>query len=126
VLSLSGALSEHLLSTDDARAQLTDLVDSLTAVHDASRKAPYADTRKVVAALRERIAVLDVVDAYTRAKRDRGVMDFGDQVALAATIAVQVPAVGAALREQYRLVLLDEYQDTSVAQLRLLATVFGE
>ncbi|MEE6287960.1 ATP-dependent DNA helicase [Georgenia sp. MJ173] len=126
VLSLSGALSEHLLSTDDAREQLTDLVDSLTAIHDPSRKAPYADTVKVVAALRERIAVLDVVDAYTRAKRDRGVMDFGDQVALAARIAVEVPAVGAALREQYRLVLLDEYQDTSVAQLRLLATIFGD
>ena len=126
VLALSGALNEHLLSTDDARAQLADLIDSLTAVPDAGRKAPYAEVRKVVTSLEERLVLLDVVDAYSRAKQERGVMDFGDQVALAARIATEVPAVGAALREQYPLVLLDEYQDTSVAQLRLLAAIFSD
>ena len=126
VLSLSGALAEHLLTTEDAREQLARLADSLTDAAPAGRaKAPYADTRKVVASLRERLALLDLVDAYARAKRDEGVMDFADQVAMAARIAETVPAVGQALREQYPLVLLDEYQDTSVAQLRLLSAIFG-
>jgi len=126
VLSLSGSLAEHLLTTDDARAQLADLADSLAEAAPAGRtKAPYADTRKVIASVRERLALLDLVDAYARAKRENGVMDFADQVAMAARIAATVPAVGQALREQYPLVLLDEYQDTSVAQLRLLSSVFG-
>jgi len=127
VLSLSGALAEHLLTVDEARDQLEDLADSLLAADPAPRaKAPYADTRKVVTALRERAALLDLVAAYARAKRERGVMDFADQVAMAARIAETVPTVGQALREQYPLVLLDEYQDTSVAQLRLLSAVFGD
>ncbi len=127
VLALSGALAEHLLTTDDAREQLEDLATSLTEATPVPRaKAPYADTRKVVASLRERLALLDLVDAYARAKRERGVMDFADQVAMAARIAETVPAVGHALREQYPLVLLDEYQDTSVAQLRLLSSIFGD
>ncbi|QDB80085.1 ATP-dependent helicase [Georgenia wutianyii] len=126
VLALSGALAEHLLTTDDAREQLEDLAGSLTEAAPAGRTAkPYADTRKVVTSLRERLALLDLVDAYARAKREHGVMDFADQVATAARIAETVPAVGQALREQYPLVLLDEYQDTSVAQLRLLSAVFG-
>ncbi|MCM3660656.1 ATP-dependent helicase [Georgenia satyanarayanai] len=126
VLSLSGALAEHLLSTDDAREQLEQLIGSLTDATPSGRtKEPYADTRKTVGSLRERLAVLDLVDAYARAKREHGVMDFADQVAMAARIAETVPAVGQALREQYPLVLLDEYQDTSVAQLRLLSSVFG-
>ena len=127
VLALSGALAEHLLTTDDAREQLEDLSGSLTAASPAGRaKDPYADTRKVVTSLRERLALLDLVDAYARAKREQGVMDFADQVAMAARIAETVPAVGQALREQYPLVLLDEYQDTSVAQLRLLSSIFGD
>ncbi|PYG00552.1 DNA helicase-2 / ATP-dependent DNA helicase PcrA [Georgenia satyanarayanai] len=127
VLSLSGALAEHLLSTDDAREQLEQLTGSLTDATPAGRaKEPYADTRKAVVSLRERLALLDLVDAYARAKREHGVMDFADQVAMAARIAQAVPAVGQALREQYPLVLLDEYQDTSVAQLQLLSSVFGD
>ena len=52
-------------------------------------------------------------------------MDFGDQVALAARIARRHPEVGAAERARYQVVLLDEYQDTSHAQLVLLRALFG-
>ena len=42
-----------------------------------------------------------------------------------ARLAEECPEVGAALREQFAVVLLDEYQDTSVAQRRLLTGLFG-
>src|SRR5674476_1636937 len=48
------------------------------------------------------------------------------QVALAARLARQVPDVGQAERSRYAVVLLDEYQDTSVAQLTLLRHLFGD
>ena len=53
-------------------------------------------------------------------------IDFGDQVALAARLAREVPAVAAGERDRYRVVLLDEYQDTSHAQLELLRALFGD
>ena len=52
-------------------------------------------------------------------------LDHGDQVALAARIASRHPEVGAAERARYQVVLLDEYQDTSHAQLVLLRALFG-
>ncbi|MGW3728375.1 ATP-dependent helicase, partial [Streptomyces sp. NPDC000851] len=61
---------------------------------------------------------------YRAAKRERDLLDFGDQIALAARLA-QLPDVGRILRDEFRVVLLDEYQDTSVAQRVLLAGLFG-
>ena len=52
-------------------------------------------------------------------------LDHGDQVELAARIAARHPEVGAAERGRYHVVLLDEYQDTSHAQLVLLRALFG-
>ncbi len=62
---------------------------------------------------------------YDREKARLGVMDFADQVAGALRIAQEHPAVVAELRARYRVVLLDEYQDTSVVQTDLLSTLFG-
>ena len=66
-----------------------------------------------------------MVAGYARAKAEREVIDHGDQVALAARIAAAHPEVGAAERSRYQVVLLDEYQDTSHAQLVLLRALFG-
>ena len=41
-------------------------------------------------------------------------MDFSDQIELGARLADEQPEVGDLEREKYRVVLLDEYQDTSV------------
>ena len=48
-------------------------------------------------------------------------MDFGDQIALAARLVDDQPEVGELERARFKVVLLDEYQDTSVAQATMLA-----
>src|SRR3712207_6475032 len=48
-----------------------------------------------------------------------------DQVAYAARIAVASGEVGRRERARWKVVLLDEYQDTSVGQLRMLEALFG-
>ncbi|WP_448630121.1 UvrD-helicase domain-containing protein [Cellulomonas soli] len=73
--------------------------------------------KNLVGSLRERARVLDLVADYRARKRAQDVLDFGDQVALAARLARDVPEVGAGERARFRVVLLDEYQDTSYAQL---------
>ncbi|MCB8044854.1 ATP-dependent helicase [Microbacterium oxydans] len=53
-------------------------------------------------------------------------LDFADQVGGAYDIVESAPDVRAELREQHRVVLLDEYQDTSVIQTRFLAELFRD
>ena len=52
-------------------------------------------------------------------------VDFSDQMALGARIGELCPPAGAAERDRFRVVLLDEYQDTSVAQRRMLCGLFS-
>ncbi|GMA22507.1 ATP-dependent DNA helicase [Luteimicrobium album] len=125
VRSLSGALAEHLLDPVEARARLERLVDGIAAVPLGRRKTHYADVTSLLASLGERARLLDVVAAYAERKRRLEALDFGDQVAIAARLAREVPVVGRLERGRYRAVLLDEYQDTSHAQVELLAALFG-
>src|SRR5262249_57481238 len=81
--------------------------------------------RKIIECQRTREQLLPIVAAYSQAKASREVIDYGDQVALAARIASRHPQVGAIERARYQVVLLDEYQDTSHAQLGLLRALFG-
>lgn len=79
---------------------------------------------EVVTSLISRYLLLDLVETYQQRKVELGVSEFADHTALAVEIA-QLPDVQQALRSRYKLVLLDEFQDTSVAQLHLLRSLFG-
>ena len=121
VLELAGDLSEHLRDTGD----VTAVGLWLTASRDALPGRITASVRKIIATQRAREQLLPLVSRYAAAKAAREVLDHGDQVALAARIASRHPEVGAAERARYQVVLLDEYQDTSHAQLVLLRALFG-
>ncbi|WP_370375602.1 ATP-dependent helicase [Isoptericola sp. 178] len=126
VLSLSGALGEHLRGVDEARAALEDIVERLENLPlGPKQKQRTREVEKLIGSVAERARLLDLVAEYRRRKRNTDSLDFGDQVAFAAELARTVPAVGAAERARYRVVLLDEYQDTSHAQVELLAGLFG-
>jgi DNA helicase-2/ATP-dependent DNA helicase PcrA len=63
---------------------------------------------------------------YAARKQRLAVLDFSDQVAGALQAVRTDPAVAADLRDRYRVVLLDEYQDTSVVQTDLLGEIFAD
>ena len=121
VLDLAGDLSEHLRDTGD----VTAVGLWLTAEQDALPGRIPASVRKIISTQRAREQLLPLVSRYAAAKAAREVLDHSDQVALAARIASRHPEVGAAERARYQVVLLDEYQDTSHAQLVLLQALFG-
>ncbi|GAA4736736.1 ATP-dependent DNA helicase [Isoptericola chiayiensis] len=126
VLSLSAALGEHLRDVDEAREALEGIVARLDALPLGPRqKQRTKDVESLLSSVAERARLLDLVAEYRRRKRLSDSLDFGDQVAFAAELARTVPAVGRAERSRYRVVLLDEYQDTSHAQVELLAGLFG-
>ena len=121
VLMLAGELAEHLRTPDDVIA-VGDWLQAQAAARPG--KLP-AQVRKILDSQRAREQLLPMVAGYARAKAEREVIDHGDQVAIAAQIAARHPEVGAAERGRYQVVLLDEYQDTSHAQLVLLRALFG-
>ncbi|MFI5827045.1 UvrD-helicase domain-containing protein [Streptomyces sp. NPDC051578] len=120
VLALDAELSEHLVDPEELRRYDTRLLDEL-----AATKLTNDDLRKVPEAVRGRLELLELTERYRDAKRSRDLFDFSDQIALSARLATTRPEVGALLREEFRVVLLDEYQDTSVAQRLLLSGLFG-
>ncbi|MFK4098662.1 UvrD-helicase domain-containing protein [Streptomyces sp. NPDC019531] len=120
LLTLDAELSEHLVRPEALRAYDAELLFTLQGAkltNDALRKVP-----ETAAARRE---LAELVVRYRAAKRERDLLDFGDQIALSARLA-GIPEVGRVLRDEFRVVLLDEYQDTSVAQRVLLAGLFGD
>ncbi|WP_327224684.1 ATP-dependent helicase [Streptomyces platensis] len=120
LLALDAELAEHLVDPAALRAYDSDLLDTLDGV-----KLTNADLRKAPETARGRRELLDLVTAYRSEKRRRDLLDFGDQIAHSATLATTRPEVGRILRDEFRVVLLDEYQDTSVAQRLLLSGLFG-
>ncbi|MEU9144491.1 UvrD-helicase domain-containing protein [Streptomyces sp. NPDC048349] len=120
LLALDAELSEHLVEPASLRTYDTDLLNALADV-----RLTNDDLRKVPEAVRGRLELLELVTRYRAAKRSRDLFDFSDQIALSAQLATTRPEVGALLREEFRVVLLDEYQDTSVAQRLLLSGLFG-
>ena len=120
VQRLAGDALDHRVDLDEAvriaRAQ-------------AAAFEPYrgnADVEKAVVNLLSLPTLAALVRDYIAEKDRRGVLDFADQVGGAYDIVESAPDVRAELREQHRVVLLDEYQDTSVIQTRFLAELFRD
>ncbi|WP_308377721.1 UvrD-helicase domain-containing protein [Streptomyces sp. ISL-98] len=120
LLALDGELAEHLVRPESLAAYDTELLSTL-----ASVKLTNADLRKVPEAAAARLELLELTTRYREAKRSRDLLDFGDQIALSAELALTSQETGRILRDEFRVVLLDEYQDTSVAQRLLLSGLFG-
>ena len=123
LLALDSELNEHLVSPEQLRAfhlRVTPHFDEALATSRAK-----TEIRKALEKITEREEVLDLVEGYRRLKVQLGLMDFSDQVALAAELTRARPEVGQMEREKFHVVLLDEYQDTSVAQAQLLSSLFS-
>ena len=70
-------------------------------------------------------AVSRVFQAYEDIKTDRNVIDFEDVLLITVGILQEDPKVAATVREQYRHFVVDEYQDVSPLQQRLLDLWLG-
>lgn len=125
VLDLSRALSENVADARDVHrmvegfGRLLDLPTGSGRVKDA-----YASVRTAVASVGSLPPLLDLAERFADEKRRRGFVEYSDQVALALAVCERLPEVVADYRRRYRVVLLDEYQDTSVVQTRLLSSLF--
>ena len=131
LLALDSAMSEHLVTPAGVRALDADarvgfaraLAEEVAGKNRTTYRQPVDNA---LSAIDRRTELLGLVEAYRRLKRDLGLMDFSDQIELGARLASEQPDVGALERSRFKVVLLDEYQDTSVAQATMLSRLFGE
>jgi DNA helicase-2/ATP-dependent DNA helicase PcrA len=127
VVDLAGEMAEHLVDVGDVAAYLERVLAALASLppHTGARgKDLPGEVKKMREQLLARAGVLPMVERYLTLKRTRDAMDFADQMALAAKLAIGFEDIGKIERERFGAVLLDEFQDTSAAQLQLLQSLF--
>ena len=122
VMDLSAALGEHNKTTADIRAFTEPLLEKFANISGRSN----GEVREAIEKLHERLAILPIVDQYDAYRLERGLLTFNDQMSLAAQLVEQFPEISRVERVKYKVVLLDEYQDTSYSQVRFLSHLFGE
>ncbi|NUO90024.1 MAG: ATP-dependent helicase, partial [Dermatophilaceae bacterium] len=126
VMSLAGEMAEHVRTPAEVMAHLDEVLARLEGLPDGDGRGSLTPAKDVLGVLRERRLVLPVVEAFLELKRSRESLDFADQIALAARLASTMPQVGQIERDRFAAVLLDEFQDTSEAQLTLLRSLFHD
>ncbi|MGN6741854.1 MAG: UvrD-helicase domain-containing protein [Amnibacterium sp.] len=124
VLDTANGLGEHAADPDAVRAMALEYGAALDAlpVGRSAYKAEFDACRRPASTLP---VLLSLVETFRERKRASGAVQYSDQVSLALEIVSASDELVADFRSRYRVVLLDEYQDTSVVQTRMLARLFA-
>ena len=117
-LALADACANQLIDPDELVARELATVEALGEPDSRVDK-----TRRTIG--RRRAELAQMVADFQARKREMGAVDYGDQIAHAARLAQEHPEVGERFRERYSVVLLDEYQDTNLAQADLMKHLVG-
>ena len=101
--SLSSSLGDHLLDPADVAGLPGD--DPITLA---------------------RSEMAEALARFSERKGDLGLVDYSDLVVIAHRLITEFPDIRDRIRHRYRIVLLDEYQDTNPGQRELMRAIFGD
>jgi DNA helicase-2/ATP-dependent DNA helicase PcrA len=120
-------IGQALLLSDQIANHLRTPEEVVSATQRFAQSAEFKKERdpKVREAIPKREELAGLVEAYAEAKKVRGAIDYGDQIAHACHLVEEHPEVAGEFRRRFPVVLLDEYQDTNHAQARLLSALCG-
>ena len=127
LLDMSRALNDNVADPELVHAwgeSMQEKLRELGESYSAARAEPKKTYDASVAYAQSLPVLVRLATEYDRVKRTRGFIEFSDQVRYALQICESTPSVVSDLQDQFKVVLLDEYQDTSVVQTRLLTTIF--
>lgn len=85
---------------------------------DASKK--FTNLKGGAAVPKQQQVVLGLVESYLQLKKELNVTEFADQVSIAGSVMSRYPQIAREISSRYRLILLDEYQDTDENQAQFL------
>ncbi len=122
LMGLTSQALEHQVTGEQIIEQDNKLLAELNRMSGPTNEG----VRKAAMTAIQRSGLVGMMERFLSERRGDGQLSFDDQISLAATIAQNFPDVGAIEKAKYPVVLLDEYQDTSHSQVRLLSTLFGD
>jgi DNA helicase-2/ATP-dependent DNA helicase PcrA len=120
-MHLATQLSDHLIENeleDEIAAFRSHL--SLLPKNEKGGEGVLGYTQEHLDRANKLSAVAAIANRYRQLKRERGLVDYSDQIRLALAALDE-----GSLSHDFRFVLLDEYQDTSRNQAELLSRLFG-
>jgi DNA helicase-2/ATP-dependent DNA helicase PcrA len=124
-------VTSYLLELDDQLSELSITPDELVAYED--RTIEYLTSvgtlqkigESMLATAGARKALAQVINEWRAVKADRDLIDYSDQIRLAGELVAGFSDVREQVASRFDVVLLDEYQDTSIGQRKLLQGIFG-
>lgn len=128
VLALAQEMNDNIVDSsaiEDLISGVISALDGLPKKEGSSDLTQFGYMAEVFKPLLTTPVIAKLAAAYADEKRRQGYVDYSDQVALAERAVREVPAVRERERESYSQILLDEYQDTSFLQTRLLKNLFA-
>ena len=125
VLGLTKSVLEHQVDLSELKHSQLKILKALEAL-EPGKADENAVVKGAIKVLTQRVRIIPIVEKFIEQRRSGGTIAFDDQMSLAAELAMKLPQVGEIERAKYKLVLLDEYQDTSQSQVRMLSALFGE
>jgi DNA helicase-2/ATP-dependent DNA helicase PcrA len=130
VVEMSQTMTENLVTSEETTNYLTSVLEHLDALVKREGESIDAKAAKEAIELPEKLRRTKVVavlaEAFLHFKLREGKIDYSDQVGLAERAVRELPQVAERERASFKQVLLDEYQDTSYLQTRLLAGLFKD
>ncbi len=124
VLTLARSLAENVADPEAVRGFALRFA-ALRELPTGSARGELASAVELADSVGALDVLIDLAAEFTDQKTRRSAVEYSDQVALALAIVDTQPKVVTDLRDRFKVVLLDEYQDTSVVQTRLLARLFA-
>jgi DNA helicase-2/ATP-dependent DNA helicase PcrA len=128
VLALAQEMNDNIVEASAIESLISGVISSLDGLpkkEGSSDLTQFAYMAEVFRPLLSTPVIAKLAAAYNEEKRRQGYVDYSDQVALAERAVREVPAVRERERETFSQILLDEYQDTSFLQTRLLKNLFA-
>jgi DNA helicase-2/ATP-dependent DNA helicase PcrA len=129
VIELARALNDNGQTAANLQSEIARTAEYIQrlpkkAGEEVSSRFGYIDT--IIEELKPAPLIAELAEIFQKEKKLRSMVDYSDQVSLALRSVTEFPESAATIRESFTQVMLDEYQDTSVLQTRLLATLFKE
>jgi len=121
MLALDSELSELAVAPERVIEHDREVIEKLQA-----RGADKGIGRDIQQAARKRSILARLTIEWRGYKARRDLWEYSDQVRLAHEIVQRYPETVTDIRRRYDIVLLDEYQDTSIAQRLFLQAVFAD
>jgi DNA helicase-2/ATP-dependent DNA helicase PcrA len=126
VMDLSTQLAENDRSADEIITYTEKLLANLSEFSDRQTN-PVIEFKEE---LSQRLAILPIVAAFDNRRKQHGLLTFNDHMSIAAKLVEESKQnhsddIGVIERNKFKVVLLDEYQDTSFNQIKFLSNLFG-